>query len=622
MIHFKNLSLRRGDKLLFKQANGVIHIHQKVGIVGANGCGKSSLFNLFDNTIQPDHGELEIPLKLNIAYVRQETPALKQLAIEFVMDGDEKFRQLQQQIEQHTQEKSTQHLAESYAAMQDIDGYSAQARAAQLMHGLGFDPLDEQRTVDQFSGGWRMRLNLAQALMKPSDLLLLDEPTNHLDIEAVLWLENWLKKYKGTLLVISHDREFLDAVIDHVIHIDQQNISFYTGNYSDYETIKASQLATQQAQYQKQQKKMQHMQQFIDRFRYKASKAKQAQARIKALNRMEKINAAQLDSPFYFTFPESQTQTHQLLKLEKAHLGYDKKIILEQVDLIITPKDRIGLLGQNGSGKSTLIKSLHGDLTLLGGERSTSKNLRVGYFAQHQLEQLDLSESPLRQLQKVNPDEPEQKLRDFLGGFNFHDEQINKSVRHFSGGEKARLVLAILVYQSPDLILLDEPTNHLDIKMRHALSMALQTYNGAVVLVSHDRHLLNTVADRWVLVEQGKIRDFNGNLDDYHQHLKRKESGEKAQKNAIKEDHHKNERKSVKPLKNKLQKLERQMNELSKIKIELEEKLNQEDIYLPENSQQLQKILQAQDENQKALKHIESEWLSCSEQLEELSENP
>ena len=616
MIRLQNLSLRRGNKLLFEQGNGTIYAGQRFGITGANGSGKSSLLALLRGQLQADNGDVDIPQQLTIAHVRQETPALAQTALDYVLDGDQKLRQLQARITELTETEAHEQLAESYEDMQNHDGYSAESRAARLLHGLGFKADDIHRSVKEFSGGWRMRLNLAQALMCPSDLLLLDEPTNHLDLEAVLWLEDWLKSYPGTLLVISHDRDFLDAVVNHVLHIESQGLHFYTGNYSTFEHTKAAQLATQQAQYEKQQRQIAHMQSYIDRFRYKASKARQAQARVKALDRMERISAAQLDSPFHFSFLPCDTHSHQMIKLQEANIGYEDTPVLSDVDLIITAGDRIGLLGYNGAGKSTLIKALCGTLDLMQGERNAAKNIRIGYFAQHQLDQLQAQSSALDHLQQLDTQASEQSLRDFLGGFAFRGDVLAAPVESFSGGEKARLVLAMLVYQRPDLLLLDEPTNHLDMKMRHALSMALQSFAGAMVLVSHDRHLLNTVTDRWVLVDRGSVSEFSGDLEDYRQYLREQQlsTDEKTQSKNQKN----NNRSKIKPLRNKLQRLEKELAKLSTNKQRLEQALHDDSLYTEGKAEQLKQLLSEQQDNQTTLNQVEQDWLECSEQLEAL----
>ncbi|MCG6936421.1 MAG: ATP-binding cassette domain-containing protein, partial [Proteobacteria bacterium] len=505
MLTFSNLALRRGPRLLFEQASFTIHTGNKVGLTGANGTGKSSLFSLILGTLQADEGSVDLPPRTVIAHVAQETPAVDQAAIDYVLDGDRELRQLQARLhtaEQDNQGEQQAHLHESLA---NIDAYTAPSRAARLLSGLGFSTDQHQLPVNHFSGGWRMRLNLAQALMCRSDLLLLDEPTNHLDLDAVLWLEEWLLRYPGTLLLISHDRDFLDRSVDHIAHIEQQQLNLYSGNYSAFETQRAAQLTQQQAAYIKQQEEIAHMQAFVDRFRAKATKAKQAQSRLKALERMTQIAPAHVDSPFHFQFPAPDKLPRPLLSLDTIEFGYTEAPLLERVSFSLNPGDRIGLLGPNGAGKSTLIKILAGELAPRTGTREPAKHLRLGYFAQHQLEQLHPEESALTHLRRLDPQASEQHLRNYLGGFDFQGDRVTEPVAPFSGGEKARLVLALLVYQKPNLLLLDEPTNHLDLEMRLALSTALQDFEGAMVIVSHDRHLLRTVTDQFYLVHDGRV---------------------------------------------------------------------------------------------------------------------
>ncbi|MEQ1531691.1 MAG: ATP-binding cassette domain-containing protein, partial [Methylococcales bacterium] len=504
---------------MFDQASFTIHKGQKVGFTGANGAGKSSLFALVKDELHPDEGDFSMPPGLEIAHVAQETPAVASAAIDYVIDGDRELRRLQQQLSAAEQAEDGLKQAELHAVLDTVGGYTAQARASRLMNGLGFSADQEQNSVSSFSGGWRMRLNLAQALMCRSDVLLLDEPTNHLDLDAVIWLQDWLCKYPGTLMLISHDRDFLDTITDHIVHIEQNKAEIYTGNYSAFERMRAEKLAQQQSAYLKQQREIAHIQSFVTRFKAQATKARQAQSRIKALERMEVIAMAHVDSPFDFSFAPPQKMPNPLLSLEKCHIGYGEKTILSNAGLSISPGDRIGLLGPNGAGKSSLIKVLAGEMQPLTGTRYEAEALKIGYFAQHQLEQLRVDESPLWHLQQLDKKATEKDLRNFLGGFDFRGDKVLEAVKPFSGGEKARLVLAILVYQNPNLLLLDEPTNHLDLEMRHALSVALQDYQGAIVVVSHDRHLLRSVTDQLLLVADGKVQAFDGDLEDYRQWL-------------------------------------------------------------------------------------------------------
>jgi ATP-binding cassette subfamily F protein 3 len=515
MLNFKNIAIRRGNRLLFSDASLTLHKGQKAGLTGANGVGKSSLFALLRGELHADAGDFSMPPNLEIAHVAQETPALDCSALDYVLDGDRELRRLQARLAQAEQAHDGLQLAELHAALEHIGGYTANARAARLLNGLGFSAQQENQAVSAFSGGWRMRLNLAQALMCRSDVLLLDEPTNHLDLDAVIWLQDWLCKYPGTLLLISHDRDFLDSITDHIIHIEQGKATLYTGNYSAFERMRAEKLAQQQSAFERQQREMAHIQSFIDRFKAKATKAKQAQSRIKSLERMELIAQAHIDSPFQFSFPPPKKLPNPLIALEQAAIGYGERTIIQNASLSIAPGDRIGLLGPNGAGKSSLIKVLSGQMAPLTGKLKTAEALHIGYFAQHQLEQLRLDESPLWHLQQLNKQATEKDLRNFLGGFDFRGDKVNDAIAPFSGGEKARLVLALLVYQNPNLLLLDEPTNHLDLEMRHALSVALQAYEGAMVVVSHDRHLLRSVTDQLLLVADGRLQEFDGDLDDY-----------------------------------------------------------------------------------------------------------
>ncbi|OOW01984.1 ABC transporter ATP-binding protein [Pseudomonas sp. MF6396] len=515
MIRLSNLTLQRGPQRLLEGAELTLHAGQKAGLIGANGAGKSSLFALLRGELTPDSGECQLPGDWRIAHMRQEVDTLDRLAVDYVLDGDVRLREVQAALAAAEAAHDNNALARLHVELDSADGYTADARARKLLAGLGFSNEQMDRRVGDFSGGWRMRLNLAQALMCPSDLLLLDEPTNHLDLDAILWLEDWLKSYPGTLLLISHDRDFLDAVVDHVAHVEQCKLTLYRGGYSAFERARAERLAQQQQAYEKQQAQRAHMEKYIARFKAQATKARQAQSRIKALERMEELSAAHVDSPFDFTFHESEKISSPLLDLAEARLGYGDKTVLEKVKLQLTPGARIGLLGPNGAGKSTLIKNLAGELEPLAGRLVRGENLVVGYFAQHQLDSLDSKASPLLHLQRLAPTEREQTLRDFLGGFDFRGARIDEPVLNFSGGEKARLALALIAWERPNLLLLDEPTNHLDLEMRLALTMALQEFSGAVLVVSHDRHLLKSTTDDFLLVADGKVETFDGDLDDY-----------------------------------------------------------------------------------------------------------
>jgi len=623
VLNFKNISLRRGERLLFSGLSFIIHKGQKVGVTGANGTGKSSLFAMIRNIIHSDEGDLSMPQGIEIAHVAQETPAISRTAIDYIIDGDRKLRIIQQQLADAELANNGIKQAEIHVKLDDIGGYTAQSRASRLMDGLGFLVTDETRPVMEFSGGWRMRLNLAQAFLSRSDMLLLDEPTNHLDLDAVIWLQDWLIRYPGTLLLISHDRDFLDAIADHIMHIEQNSAQMYTGNYTVFERLRAEKLAQQQAAYEQQQKEIAHIQSFIDRFRVQATKAKQAQSRIKTLERMNFIAQAHVDSPFNFSFKDPGKIPNQLLTLESADIGYGDKAILKAVDLFISPGDRIGLLGKNGAGKSTLVKCLAGEISILSGVRQGAEALDIGYFAQHQLEQLRVEESPLWHLQHLDPLASEKELRNFLGGFDFVGDKVLGPVRPFSGGEKARLVLAILVYQNPNLLLLDEPTNHLDLEMRHALSMALQDYRGALIVVSHDRHLIRSVTDKLIFVDEGTVQVFSGDLDDYQHWVEDKKNINNTEK-AIEEgvsrkDQRRLEaekRKKLKPLRDILLKVEKTVDQFHREQTEIEQALSDATIYQEAQKEQLKKILKRKGELDLLVQGAENRWLEITEEME------
>lgn len=626
MLNFKNIAIRRGNSLLFSQATFTIHKGQKIGLTGANGTGKSSLFALLRGELHSDEGEFSMPPNLEVAHVAQETPALDSSAIEYVLDGDRELRQLQQALSDAEQSHDGLKLAELHVALEHIDGYTAQSRASRLLNGLGFSTVQESQPVSSFSGGWRMRLNLAQALMCRSDLLLLDEPTNHLDLDAVIWLQDWLIKYPGTLLLISHDRDFLDVICDHIIHIEQNKAEIYTGNYSDFERMRAEKLSQQQSAFEKQQREISHIQSFIDRFKAQATKAKQAQSRIKSLERMEIIAQAHVDSPFGFSFPPPRKLPNPLLKIEDADIGYGSKVVIKNAGLSISPGDRIGLLGPNGAGKSSLIKVLSGEMQALSGKLQTADALHIGYFAQHQLEQLRLDESPLWHLQQLDKQATEKDLRNFLGGFDFRGDKVNEPIGPFSGGEKARLVLAILVRQNPNLLLLDEPTNHLDLEMRHALSVALQEYEGALVVVSHDRHLLRSVTDQLLLVAGGKVQNFDGDLDDYRLWLAdQKKLAEEAAVDdnsggVSRKDQRKLEadrRNRLKPLLDAIKKAEAAVEKFHQQQRECEHLLADPGIYAEDKKEQLKQLLHKKSQIDNALAQAEIDWMAAEENLQQ-----
>src|SRR5690554_2025115 len=517
MIQLQNISLQRGSKFLLESADLTIYPGQKVGLIGANGSGKSTLFQMLLGKLASDTGQVDVPRQWRIAHMAQEVGHTQRSAVDYVLDGDTELRRLEREIANAGDDGEK--LARLYGDMEHILAYSAPARAQQLLNGLGFAPGDDVRPVTDFSGGWRTRLNLAQALMCPSDLLLLDEPTNHLDLDATLWLEQWLQRYPGTLIIISHDRDFLDAVVQRVVSIENHKLNSYTGNYSAYERQRAERLSQQQATYEKQQERIAHMQAYVDRFRAKATKARQAQSRLKALERMETVVPAHVDSPFQFSFFPPGKMSSPLINLAQADIGYGPPPVLHDVGLSVLPDTRIGLLGPNGAGKSSLIKTLAGQLPLLAGECVTGENFSLGYFAQDQLKALDLNASAAVHIQRLSPEAREQEIRNFLGGFGFMGDRVFETIRHFSGGEKARLALALITWQKPNVLLLDEPTNHLDLDMRQALTLALQDFEGAVIVVSHDRHLLRNTVDEFVLVAEGRVTDFDGDLDDYYRWL-------------------------------------------------------------------------------------------------------
>ncbi|MCP4284937.1 MAG: ATP-binding cassette domain-containing protein [Gammaproteobacteria bacterium] len=626
MLRFDQLSLRRGSKLLFSDASFSIHPGQRVGLTGANGSGKSSLFALILDAIHADNGDFSRPRNWTIAHLAQETPSDPRAAIEYVLDGDAELRGVEQQLAQAEQANQGARVAELHALLDSIDGYSARSRAARLIHGLGFRPGEEDLPVAQFSGGWRMRLNLARALMCRSDLLLLDEPTNHLDLDAVIWLEEWLKSYAGTLLLISHDRDFLDAVASHIAHIEQGGFTLYTGNYSAFERTRAERLANQQAAFVKQQREMAHIRSYVDRFRAQATKARQAQSRLKALQRMEMIAPAHIDSPFHFSFKAPEKNPHPLLHLERASVGYGDTAILSGLNITLSPGNRIGLLGPNGAGKSTLIKLLAGELKPLDGKRETAQELKIGYFAQHQLDQLRPDRSPIQHLMRLDPKAREQELRNYVGGFGFPGELAERQVAPFSGGEKARLVLALLVYQRPNLLLLDEPTNHLDLEMRYSLSLALQGYEGAMVIVSHDRHLLRTTTDSLLLVNAAAATEFKDDLDSYPRWLtEQRRVSEPA--NEVSQPHRAvarkeqkrqeaDRRRQLQPLRNRLKALEKELDQLHQDQARLEQALAGQGIYDEINKERLKALVMEKAENDQALEGVEEAWLETSEALE------
>ncbi|WP_431024888.1 ATP-binding cassette domain-containing protein [Halomonas sp. H5] len=639
MIAFRQLALQRGTQPLIEDADLTLHAGHKAGIVGPNGAGKSSLFKLLLGELAPDKGEVELAGGVRIAHMAQEVEALERPIVDYVLDGDRALRATEAALAKAQAAGEAHREAELHGQIEALDGYSAPARAAQLLVGLGFAQADLSRPLSDFSGGWRMRVNLARTLFMPSDLLLLDEPTNHLDLDALLWLEQWLTRYPGTLLLISHDRDFLDAVCDHVVHFDRRRLVLYRGNYTAFERSRAEKLAQQQAEAAKQQARREEIEQFVARFRAKATKARQAQSRLKMLERMETIAVAHVDSPFHFTLPAAEKTSHPLLVLDEARLGYrgeegGETVQLDQVKLSLQPGQRIGLLGPNGAGKSTLIKSLTGELPLLAGKRIEGEHLAVGYFAQHQLEGLDLSASPFLHVQRLSPRASDQEIRSFLGGFGFQGDDAFAEVGNFSGGEKARLALALVAWLRPNLLLLDEPTNHLDLEMREALTEALAGFEGAVILVSHDRHLLRATVDEFWRVADHRLEPFDGDLEDYRAWLKARLEGERREARAEKGERQaeaaapKEDRKAarraaaelrekLRPLKRQRDKAEQSMEKTQAALGEVEERLADAALYTEASRKaELTELLGRQGELKSRLDALEAEWLAAEEALE------
>ncbi len=634
MIRFQSLTLARGTKPLFEAADLTLNPGEKAGLIGANGSGKSTLFALLRNELHADGGEADFPASWRIAHVAQETPALERAAIDYAIDGDTTLRRLERELAEAEARHDGHRIGELHAALRDADAYTARARAETLLTGLGFSHAQMNEPVASFSGGWRMRLNLAQALMCPSDLLLLDEPTNHLDLDAIIWLEDWLKRYAGTLIVISHDRDFLDGIVNVIVHIDGRKLKRYAGNYSAFETQRAANLALSQAAYEKQSRERAHLQSFIDRFKAKATKARQAQSRMKMLAKMEELAPVHAAASFSFEFREPERAPNPLLVMEAVVAGYraqaGDKPVLADINLSLEAGSRIGLLGVNGAGKSTLIKTLVGELPPLSGEVRHGKGLAIGYFAQHQLEMLRHDQSPLWHLNKLAPMEREQALRDFLGGFNFAGDMATAPIAPFSGGEKARLALALIVWQKPNLLLLDEPTNHLDLETREALTVALAQFEGTLVLVSHDRHLLRAATDEFMIVADGGMRPFDGDLDDYRDWLFKtrlaKPEAEAPSENRLdrkaerRQEAEARQRLSAarKPIEKQIAQLEKRMEALNARKVAVDARLADQGIYAEASKEELKRLLREQAELAGELEGVEGEWLMQQEALEGL----
>ena len=635
MIVFNNISLKRGQTELLDNAVATITPKQKVGLVGKNGCGKSSLLALLKKELQPEGGDVTYPSNWAVSWVNQETPALDVSAIDYVIQGDREYCRLQQELAWANEQNDGNAIARIHDRLDAINAWTIRSRAETLLHGLGFTQVETSHAVKSFSGGWRMRLNLAQALLCPSDLLLLDEPTNHLDLEAVIWLERWLVNYQGTLVLISHDRDFLDPIVNKILHIEHQKLNEYTGDYSSFELHRATKLAQQAAMYRQQQQKISHLQSYIDRFKAKATKAKQAQSRVKALERMELIAPAYADNPFTFAFRSPATLPSPLVMIEQASAGYGEGEsaveILSKIKLNLVPGSRIGLLGKNGAGKSTLIKLLAGELTAILGNVQLAKGVQLGYFAQHQLDTLRADESALWHMQKIAPEQTEQQVRDYLGSFAFHGDKVNQAVKSFSGGEKARLVLALIVWQRPNLLLLDEPTNHLDLDMRQALTEALVDYEGSLVIVSHDRHLLRNTVEEFYLVHDKQVEEFKGDLDDYQKWLTEQnsqlisksndeiEATENATSNQNRKEQKRREaelRQQTAPFRKKIVQLEDKMDKYSQQLVAIENQLSDSELYNAENKEKLTALLNEQVTVKKSLEIVEADWMIAQETLE------
>ncbi len=627
MIILRDIELRRGSKLLLEHAELTIQPGQRIALIGANGSGKSSLLALLLGQLAADSGELEGLDSLQLAHMAQEVEATDMPAVEYVWRGDGQLAALRDELDQQEGAGNYAGAAAIHSQLEAVDGYDGERRAELLLNGLGFDAGAGQRAVSEFSGGWRIRLNLARALMAPSDLLLLDEPTNHLDLDATVWLQDWLQRYPGTLLMISHDRDFIDATCERIVHIEGQSLVSYRGNYSQFEAQRAERFANQQAAYEKQQRRIAEIDDFVRRFRAKATKAKQAQSRLKELERMQTVAPAHFDTGFDFSFPPPEKSSDPLLRLDHATLGYQDQAVLHKVELTLRPGSRIGLLGRNGAGKSTLLKSLVGKIPLLAGERKAGEHCFIGYFDQQQMDSLDLDASPLLMLQRLRPDAREQEILNFLGGFDFRGDVTTSAVRPLSGGEKARLALALVAWQRPNLLVLDEPTNHLDLEMRHAIELALQEYPGAVILVSHDRHLLRNTIDELFLVHDGQVEEYREDLAAYERWLAtrfRNPGGpgedarpaepsrkEQRQQAAV-------QRERLRPLKNAITKAEKEIEKLQAALSALQSTLGDMALYSEGRREELAGLLKQEGELRQQQALEEERWLELQDELEAL----
>ncbi len=629
MIILRDINLRRGSKQLLADVNITIQSGQRLALIGANGSGKSSLFALLLGELGADSGEIDGMGRLRLAHMAQQVEATDLGAGDYVIEGDSQLASLRNQLVEYERNNDFQKAANVHSQLEEIDGYSAERRVDRLLQGLGFASDASQQPVANFSGGWRIRLNLARALMTPSDVLLLDEPTNHLDLDATLWLQQWLQSYPGTLVMISHDRDFIDATCERILQIEHQQLHAFRGNYSDFERQRAERLANQQANFEKQQRRVAEIEDFVRRFRYKATKARQAQSRLKELERMQALAPAHIDSPFDFHFLPAGRSSDPILQLDEAVIGYGEQAVVEQVDLSLRPGSRIGLLGRNGAGKSTLLKGLIGELPLISGRRTTGEHCRIGYFDQQQLEVLDLDASAALHLQRQAPEAREQEILDFLGGFNFRGDAATSPIAPFSGGEKARLALALVVWQRPNLLVLDEPTNHLDLEMRHAMEVALQGFDGAVILVSHDRHMLRNTVEELLLVHDGRVESYSDDLNAYEKWVLASYSASEvpppSPENSQTEGNRREkrqqaaaERARLRPLTQKLARVENEMEALEQVLAELEQALATPDIYEPAEKAALADLLQRQAQARQKAQELEESWLEIQEALEAL----
>lgn len=624
IVNLNNIDLRRGHHVLLRQANLQLHSGQRVGVTGANGTGKTSLLGMITGEFEADSGEISLARDLHISYLTQETRSSSRAALDYVLDGDSNLRELESELERAVQSADNNRIAALHEKLELAGAYDARSRAEKILQGLGFAEDEFQSKVKEFSGGWRIRLKLAQVLISPGDLLLLDEPTNHLDLDATIWLENWIRSYQGSLMLISHDRDFLDKAVQHIVHIENQELKLYRGNYSAFEEQRSEALSQQKSIFEKQQRRKKQVEVFVNRFRAKATKARQVQSRLKELERMELVAAAHVGSPFRFRINEADKLSNPLLTIRQAAVSYERMEVLKNLDFSIRPGDCIGVLGRNGAGKTTLIRTIAGQLSLAEGERIEGEHVGIAYFAQHQVDALDMDASPLLHLQRLSSKAGEQEIRNFLGGFNFHGDKVKEKTGVFSGGEKARLALAMITWQKPNLLLLDEPTNHLDIEMRQALVFALQEYSGAMLMISHDRHLLRNCVNTFWLVSEGSVQVFEGDLVDYQESL---ESGVQAQRtdtgkreSRVKRQEAAAMRAELSPVKKKLEKIETEIKTARTLLEEIELELSAPGIYSDDKKYELQSLLKEQGQIKQRMEEMEITWFNCQEEFDLLRE--